>query len=265
MRRLLIAFSALCMIDLGVAEQLPIKGAVDSRIRVAAYNAEQVYRLYAYVGYQIDLEFEPGETYVGIGGGDLEGLTVGAFDNHLLLKPKAANVGTNLTVFTSRRHFEYSAKIRRPNLPTDEVIYAVRFTYPATAKPEGPSAEERVEADLALGSSRRPRNLDYWFCGNEAVRPVAASDDGVHTRLTFGAKAELPAVFVRNDDGSESLLNFSIDEGDVIVHRVARRFILRRGRLTGCIVNKAFVGGGERLESGTVAPDVRRDRKGASP
>jgi type IV secretion system protein VirB9 len=60
-------------------------------------------------------------------------------------------------------------------------------------------------------------------------------------------------------------LNFSIDEGDVIIHRVARRLILRRGRLTGCIVNKAFVGGGERLESGTVAPDVRRDRKGTSP
>ena len=141
----------------------------------------------------------------------------------------------------------------------------MRFTYPATAKPKGPSAEERVEADLAQASSRRPRNLDYWFCGNEAVRPVAASDDGVHTRLTFSAKAELPAIFVRNDDDSESLLNFSIDDGDVVVHRVARRFILRRGRLTGCIVNKAFFGGGERLESGTVAPDVRRDRKGASP
>jgi type IV secretion system protein VirB9 len=267
MRWALFALSALFVAHAAVGEQLPVKGAVDSRIRVAAYNAEQVYRLYAYVGYQIDVEFEPGETYVGIGGGDLEGLTVGAFDNHLLLKPKAANIGTNLTVFTNRRHyhFEYSAKIRRPNMTTDEVIYAVRFTYPASAKPDGPTAEERVEADLAQASAHRPRNLDYWFCGNEAVRPVAASDDGVHTRLTFGAKAELPAIFVRNDDGSESLLNFSIDEGDVIVHRVARRFILRRGRLTGCIVNKGFVGSGERLESGTVAPDVRRERKGSSP
>jgi type IV secretion system protein VirB9 len=266
MRWALLMLSALFVAPVGLAEQLPVKGSVDSRIRVAAYNAEQVYRLYAYVGYQIDLEFEAGETYVGIGGGDLEGLTVGAFDNHLLLKPKAANIGTNLTVFTNRRHyhFEYSAKIRRPNL-TDEVIYAVRFTYPASAKPDGPSAEERVEADLAQANSHRTRNVDYWFCGNEAVRPVAASDDGVHTRLTFGAKAELPAIFVRNDDGSESLLNFSIDEGDVIVHRVARRLIVRRGRLTGCIVNRGFAGGGERLESGTVAPDVRRERKGGSP
>ncbi len=35
--------------------------------------------------------------------------------------------------------------------------------------------------------------------------------------------------------------------------------------LTGCIVNKGFVGSGERLESGTIAPDVTRERKDAPP
>jgi type IV secretion system protein VirB9 len=96
------------------------------------------------------------------------------------------------------------------------------------------------------------------------LKPVAASDDGVHTRLTFGAKAELPAIFVRNDDGPESLLNFSMGEGDVVIHRVAPRFILRRGRLAGCVVNKGFSGSGERLDSGTVAPTVERERRGTS-
>jgi type IV secretion system protein VirB9 len=97
------------------------------------------------------------------------------------------------------------------------------------------------------------------------VKPTAASDDGVQTRLTFAARSELPALFVRNDDGSESLLNFSIEDGDVLIHRVAARFIVRRGRLTGCIVNKGFEGSGDRLKSGTVAPDVTRERKDAHP
>ena len=109
------------------------------------------------------------------------------------------------------------------------------------------------------------RNVDYWFCGNNTIKPIAASDDGVHTRLTFAAKAELPAIFVSNDDGSESLLNFNMDAGDVVIHRVAARFIVRRGRLTGCIVNKGFAGSGERLESGTIAPEVTRERKEISP
>ena len=83
--------------------------------------------------------------------------------------------------------------------------------------------------------------------------------------MRFSANAELPAIFVRNDDGSESLLNFSMDAGDIIVHRVARRFILRRGKLTGCIVNHGFVGGGARLASGTVDPDVVRHVQGDVP
>ena len=60
-------------------------------------------------------------------------------------------------------------------------------------------------------------------------------------------------------------LNFSIDQGDVLIHRVAARFIVRRGRLAGCIVNKGFEGSGERLKSGTIAPDVTRERKDPHP
>jgi type IV secretion system protein VirB9 len=118
---------------------------------------------------------------------------------------------------------------------------------------------------LESASARRQRNIDYWYCGSPTLKPVVASDDGVHTRLRFAANSELPAVFVRNEDGSESLLNFSMDAGDVIVHRVAKQFILRRGKLAGCIVNQGFKGGGERLDSGTVAPNVERRVQGGVP
>jgi type IV secretion system protein VirB9 len=110
--------------------------------------------------------------------------------------------------------------------------------------------------------THRPRNFDYWYCGNPAIQPVAASDDGVHTRIRFAAHAEEPAIFVRNEDGTESLLNFSMDDGDVILHRVAHRLILRRGKLAGCIVNKGFVGSGERMKSNTTSEAVERATKG---
>jgi type IV secretion system protein VirB9 len=44
----------------------------------------------------------------------------------------------------------------------------------------------------------------------------------------------------------------------MVIHRIARRFILRRGRLSGCIVNKGFAGSGRRLPSGTISPRVWR-------
>lgn len=250
------------------AETLPTTGQVDPRIRTTVYNANEVYRLYGYVGYHLDLEFEADETFESLSGGDLEGLTYSAHANVLTLKPKVAYTEMNLSVTTSKRryYFEYSVSARRPNPDLAPVMYAVRFAYPPE-KPagDGLTDEQRLQVELAKGRQNRARNTDYWFCGDKPVKPTAASDDGVQTRLTFAARSELPAIFVRNDDGTESLLNFSIDQGDVLIHRVASRFIVRRGRLTGCIVNKGFVGSGDRLESGTVAPEVTRERKDMHP
>ena len=94
--------------------------------------------LKGFVGYQTDLEFEAGETFVGLGAGDIDGLSFVAQDNHLFLKPKAAKVGTNLTVLTTRRTYQldYSASGAQP-YASEPVIYVLRFTYPVTAKQGG--------------------------------------------------------------------------------------------------------------------------------
>src|SRR6478672_824128 len=99
------------------AETAPAPGLLDPRIRTSPYSAEQVYALKGFVGYQTDLEFESGETFVGLGAGDIEGIAFVAQDNHLFLKPKAAKVGTNLTILTSRRTYQidYSASATRPD------------------------------------------------------------------------------------------------------------------------------------------------------
>jgi type IV secretion system protein VirB9 len=245
------------------AESVPVPGSIDARIRTAPYRDEEVYRLQGFVGYGIELVFEEGEQFVGQAGGDLDGIAFGAHANHVILKPRASNVGTNFVVYTNRRayRFDYVVADRRPDPLRDEVIYAVRFLYPPPPQFAGPTPAEQVESELSAARTVRPRNIDYWFCGHPAVKPTAASDDGVHTRLTFGSKTELPALFVRGEEGTESLLNFSVDGGDIVIHRVAREFVLRRGGLTGCIVNKGFVGTGDRLDSGTVAPTVKRERK----
>jgi type IV secretion system protein VirB9 len=259
---------ALSLISAASAETLPKSGSVDPRLRSTVYSADEVYRLYGYVGFHLDLEFESDESFASLSGGDLEGLTYSAHGNVLTLKPKVAYTEMNLAVTTNKRryYFEYSASARRPNSDAAPVMYAVRFKYP----PEHPSGdgltdEQRVQLELERARQNRARNTDYWFCGDKAVKPSGASDDGIQTRLTFAARSELPALFVRNDDGSESLLNFSIEDGDVLIHRVAARFIVRRGHLTGCIVNKGFVGSGDRLKSGTLSPDVTRERKDAHP
>jgi type IV secretion system protein VirB9 len=272
MKRSSLALSALnlaLLLGNGIlhADSLPMRGATDSRIRTVLYSPDEVVRLYGFVGYHLDLEFASDETFVGLSAGDPEALTYSAHENVLTLRPKVASSQMNLTVSTSkhRYYFEYSIAAHLNNRFADEVMYAVRFMYPASPVKASLTPEEQVARDLNFAQKAKPRNVDYWFCGNESVKPIAASDDGVHTRLTFAPKSELPAIFVRNDDDSESLLNFSMDSGDVVIHRVAPKFIVRRGRLTGCIVNRGFLGSGDRLESGTITPDVTRERKGVVP
>ncbi|MCC7464512.1 MAG: TrbG/VirB9 family P-type conjugative transfer protein [Gammaproteobacteria bacterium] len=251
------------------AEALPVGSPSDSRIRTAIFNPGEVYRLYAHVGYALELIFEEGESGAGQAGGDLDAIALAWHDNRVIIKPKAARVGTNLIIYTNRRayRFDYSASVRRPDPATEPVMYAVQFIYPAmyaTPKPTTSNDAANVARALGAGGSERAQNIDYWFCGSSSLKPQGASDDGVHTRLKFGSRREVPAVFVRNEDGTESLLNFSMEGANMVIHRVAPKFILRRGALTACLVNKGYAGSGEHLPSGTVAPGVDRERREAA-
>ncbi len=136
------------------------------------------------------------------------------------------------------------------------------FRYPDTEKLASLSAE----VDEALdGSSRRPLNLDYWFCGNSAVKPSRAFDDGVQTHLEFPPRAEWPAVFSIDEHGGESLLNFSVKGSSLVIHRVSKRLVLRRGKATGCVVNKSFDGGSSTTQTGTVTDRITRTVEGETP
>jgi type IV secretion system protein VirB9 len=254
-----------------VAELVPPKGLTDSRIRVVAYDADQVLRLRGYVGYQIHFQFAEGEQFVNLAAGDNKALDVGAEANHLVLKPLAEKVATNITIITNRRVYQidYSATKAAPNPTRDDVIYSLRFIYPQEEAKRAAEALEQNRTNQRLaaasaGDSGRPRNMNYWGCGAPAIRPVSAYDDGVQTRLRFGDRAEFPAMYVRNDDDSEGLLNFTVEDGEVVIHRVARRLVLRRGQLVACIENRSFDGGGARLQSETIIPGAERRTKGVT-
>ena len=244
------------------AEVVPPPGVSDARVRVARYAEDQVYRLHGFVGYAIHIQLEEGEEYVGLGSGDAEGITVDVSHNNVFVKPRALLVQTNFTLLTNRRryHFDYTVGSTTPNTDADAVIYSLRFLYP-------PASTDTGEQATASAAKTRERNTNYWYCGHALLRPLVAFDDGVHTHIRFSQKGEVPAIFVRNEDGSESLLNYSIDAatGEVVIHRLASTLLLRRGRTVGCIVNRSYVGSGQRLPSGAAEPEVTRELRGARP
>jgi type IV secretion system protein VirB9 len=251
-----------------IARPDPLAIPDDPRVRDVSYAPNTVYRLNGRAGYQIDIEFEAGERYLGLAAGDVNGLSFEAQDNHVFIKPKAGGVATNVTVLTDRRHyyFEYTVSPNRATVtPASDTLFALRFRYPqdTARQAERKATDERLTH--VLDSPIQPLNRHYGYCGSRALRPTAAFDDGVRTHLAFSERAELPAVYVKNEDDTESLVNFTVTPDGLTVQRVARRFILRRGALKGCVVNEAFDGSGARLPTETVSTDVHRDTSTVSP
>jgi type IV secretion system protein VirB9 len=233
------------------AESVPAPGPVDSRIRAVDYNAQDVVHLQAYLGYALELELEPGERVVNVAAGDTAALDIGVEGSRVLLKPRQPVAGMNLTVLTDRRayHFDYHAARAAGEPPRQELTYALRFTFPqpAVAPPAAPA----------------PRNLAYWYCGDASLRPLEAFDDGVQTHLHFGRGVVLPAVFAAEEDGSESMVNSHLDGDWLVIHRLARRFVLRTGSLVGCVEDRAQTGHGSRLIPPANANAAQASRGGA--
>ena len=238
-------------------------GSEDSRLRTLDYTPESVLSLTGFVGYHIHFEFAPDERFVTLGAGDSSVVDVGAEANHLLLKPKQATSGTNLTILTNRRSYfiEFRAFARAPH--PGEVVYSVTFRYPAPDL-SGNAMPEAVSS-AALRAPPATVNRNYWFCGNEALRPATVDDDGVQIRLRFQPHTDLPAIYALARDGAETLVNSNVENDTVVVHRLVERLVLRRGRLVGCIVNRSVDRPTRRAESGTVQPQIERSTREIEP
>ena len=118
------------------------------------------------VGYQIHFQFAEGETFVNLAAGDNKALDVGYEANHLVLKPLAEKVATNITVITNRRvyQFDYSASAERPDPDRQDVIYSLRFIYPQEEARKAAEELEQQRTNLKLASAdqdpHRARNSE---------------------------------------------------------------------------------------------------------
>ena len=235
----------------------------DARLKIVDFEPSSVLQLTGFVGYHIHFEFAPDERFVNLGAGDTAAVDVGAEANHLFLKPRAPGPGTNLTILTNRHTYfiDFRALARAPR--ADEAVYSVMYRYPQELPilAGGPGGSVSNTAGVAL--SRPVSNRNYWFCGSNALRPVYAADDGLQLHLKFPAQAELPAIYVQSNTGEETIVNSHVEGDTVVIHRLAKRFVLRRGNEVACVVDRGSAERQQRADSGTVDPEILRTTREA--
>jgi type IV secretion system protein VirB9 len=239
-------------------------GEADGRLRFVEFRPNVVLPLTGFVGYHIHFQFAPDERFVNLAAGDTGSIDVGAEANHLLLKPKQPTPGTNLTILTNRRVYfiDFRALARAPR--PAEAVYSVTFRYPEL-EPTTDTPATASAVGTVLAAAPEAVNRDYWFCGDPALRPATAVDDGVQVRLTFPPRAELPAIYAGAPHGAELLVNTHVENDTIVVHRLADRLVLRRGGLVGCVVNRGTGTRAWRAASGTVRETIERTTQETAP
>lgn len=273
---------ALLVPVLACAEISPQPGRFDPRVRVVEYNPQDVVRLVTYYGVSTHIHFGEGEVIedksIGAGDPDAWFISVSGNKNNLFVKPKQRMADMNMTVITNKRIYQFALTVDPHPLKdlktwqSNMLTYSLSFVYPDEEKAKAASLARMDEVKRRLGdikgkladAKKDGLNFDYWMAGSDEISPTAARDDGRFTYLTFSNNRDMPAVYSVDSQGREALINTNVEGNTIVVHRVVRRLVLRKGDSAVCIVNKSFnPDGGTDNVTGTVAPDVTRVIKGA--
>ena len=264
---------------LAMAEITPPKGNYDPRVRIVDYNPMNVVKLSTFYGVSTHVQFGESETIKDVAVGDDQAWKVVPRGNHLFIKPQATKADTNVTVVTDKRTYQFALVVQprpvkdstawaNPNL-----IFSLAFRYPDedSAKAAANAKREALKARLGevksklSDATKEGQNFDYWVAGSEEISPTAARDDGRFIYLTFTNNRDMPAVYSVDEQGNEALINTNVIDGNtIVVQRLVRRLILRKGIAVASVVNTSVdLNGGMDNTTGTVSPDVERVIKGA--
>lgn len=218
----------------------------DSRIQQVPYDQTRVYHVLTKVGRTTLIQLEEGESLTVspssvLGMGDAAAWNVSARGNNIVFKPIESRPQTNMIVVTNKRTYSFDLEpTRKDDIPT----YILRFQYPDTDAAKAAANAKRVQITAAAKAEKITINTSYvWRGENPLLKPSAAWDDGRFTRLVYDNAAELPQFYKVLPDGSEALINTSIDPADkktFILQDVIRTARLRLGNEVIEVINKNY-------------------------
>lgn len=242
--RLALVLAMLCWAAGARAAITPGPGPSDPRIQVVQYGAEDVVELHATLGFEMTIEFGRGERLENIAIGDSASwqVTPNKRGDLLFVKPVQKHAPTNMTVITNLRRYDFnlraaSATAGKGGPPP---IFGIRFDYPI---PESPAAVMLKPSRPPPPSAPEPpsvANKRYSYEGSQGLIPTRLFDDGSFTYFQFAPDQDYPAVYIVGLDGKESVMNYSVRQGFLVVDKVAPGFVLRRGPLVTRIFNDGF-------------------------
>jgi type IV secretion system protein VirB9 len=237
----------------------------DSRVRQIVYAPDAVVRIQAQRGFATHIALDPHEQIQVVAPGDRDGWQVVANrgDHDVYLKPQLAAHDSNLEIRTDKRSYSFDLVVLplKAKFGNDDEMYRVTFGYPEEAK-----AQAHTETDAELVAQRlgqQPVVLNTRYSmqvmpHSDDIAPTAAWDDGRFTYIRIPNNRRIPAIFRVADDGTESVVDRHMEDDVIVVHEVAKRFVLRLGDEVVGIWNDAYDMDGVPPHDGTTVTGVKR-------
>ncbi len=211
----------------------------EERIKIINYIPNSVFRYIGHYYYQTIIEFSLDEEIQTITMGTKTPWQIVPAGNRIFLKPVEEDATTNMTVITNKRMYFFEMHAKHADSINDpDLAFIVKFVYPS---------ETNYSSVKQVSSNSGPNlaqpeiyNFQYKISGNAAnIEPIQIFDDGSFTYFKFREiNAELPAIFLVDNKGSEALINYRVEKGYVVVERVSKRYTLRHGNDVICVFNE---------------------------
>jgi type IV secretion system protein TrbG len=217
----------------------PTRAGYINAIQVYPFTQGALYQVYAAVNQVSDIALEGGERLVSVSAGDTVRWVVGDTTSgegkdaqvHILVKPIAPDLTTNLVITTDRRAYYLEL-----HATAATYMASVSWTYPASAllalKGRAAQAQDAWATTVDPGLDIEALRFRYRLEGEAPWKPLRVFDDGAKVYIQFPAnlkQGDAPPLFVIGNDGKAALVNYRVKGATYIVDRLFAAAELRLG------------------------------------
>jgi type IV secretion system protein VirB9 len=216
----------------------PTKYGYIDAIQVYPFTEGALYRLYAAPERISDIALQPGEKLASVSAGDTARWIIGDTQSgsgevqqvHVLVKPFAPNLKTNLVIATDRRSYHVQMESTAKTF-----MAAISWTYPQDQLTilRRKNAEAEAAAPVASDVSLEHLRFRYTISGDSPPwKPARAFDDTRKVYIEFPRRidqGEAPPLFIVGADGGSELVNYRVRGNYYIVDRLFAAAELRLG------------------------------------
>ncbi len=221
----------------------PVPIATDARIKTVIYSPNEVIKFTGYYRFQSNIVFADDEQVGTISLGDSVAWQMNPVGNRLFLKPIEQDATTNMTLITNKHTYFFELHAAEAKDISDKnLIFELRIVYPSDDTSAASLSANTLDhvPDLEQEDLNK-YNFRYTISGSDDISPIRIFDDGEFTYFQFhDINAEIPAFYLVDKEGNESVLNYRARGPYIVVERVGARYTLRHGKSVVCVFNEAM-------------------------